>query len=68
MIFPIWAHSKALHTKVAVNYIYAAMSEVNFPNNLPTEPNTDLTRAFLEWCETDTDKAEYILQSRGITI
>ena len=68
MIFPIWAHSKALHTQVAVDYIYTMMSEANFPNNFPTEPNTQLTKLFLEWYGNTEDKAEYILQLRGIMI
>lgn len=68
MIFPIWAHSKALHTQVAVDYIYTMMSEVNYPNNFPNEPNAELTERFLEWYQTTEDKAEYILNLKGITI
>ena len=68
MIFPIWAQHDVLATKVAVQYVYDTLTARNYPNNFPTESHQELTERFLEWYGNTEDKAEYILQLRGIMI
>lgn len=70
MMFPIWDKHKQLANEVAVLAIYATAADRSFPNNFPTEPNTQLAQRFLEWYEVTSsqERVDFILRHRGITI